>query len=172
MSTSMYQLSIPVMTRMLVNLRHVLHKGEVYAREHDISEPELLDESLAPDMFNLKRQVQLASDFTRRGISRLAGMDIVSTEDNEKSFVELYARLDNTIDFLKSVKPEKIDNSESKSISFEAGGHHLHFDGRSMLLYFTLPNFYFHITTAYNILRHKGVPLGKLDYLGDPEQLL
>lgn len=170
MPLSMYQVSIPVMTRMLVNLRNVLEKGEKFAREQNIDESELLNESLSPDMFNLARQVQVASDLARRGISRLAGMDIVSTEDNEKSFAELYARLDNTIDFLKSVKPEQVDNSESKSISFEAGGYPLQFDGIGMLLYFTFPNFYFHITTAYDILRHRGVPLGKLDYLGKPPQ--
>ena len=100
--------------------------------------------------------------------SHLASISRPAFEDNEKSFMDLYTRIDKSIDFLESVKPEQVDGSAEKPISFEVRGHTLNFSGMGMLLNFSLPNVYFHITTAYNILRHNGVGIGKIDFLGDP----
>lgn len=168
MNLSMYQASVPVFIHMLQNLREFLKKGELYA-EQKMFPPEVLTNGrLAPDMFPLSRQVQIATDIARRGTARLAGIEAPAFEDNENSFADLYARIDKTIEFLKSIKPEQVDGSDEKPISFEVRGHTLNFFGMGMLLNFSLPNVYFHITTAYNILRHNGVGLGKIDFLGDP----
>ncbi len=168
MTISMYQASIPVFISMLENLKQILKKGEAFAETKNIEEGVLINSRLAPDMFPLSRQIQITTDVARRGIARLADMEIDNVEDNEKTIPELIIRVDNTIDFLKSIKPEQVDGTEEKAISLKAGGHTLNFTGIKMLLNFSLPNFYFHITTAYNILRHNGVELGKMDYLGNP----
>jgi len=168
MTISMYQASIPVFISMLENLKQILKKGEAFAETKNIEEGVLINSRLAPDMFPLSRQIQITTDVARRGIARLADMEIDSVEDNEKTIPELIIRVDNTIDFLKSIKPEQVDGTEEKAISLKAGGHTLNFIGIKMLLNFSLPNFYFHITTAYNILRHNGIELDKMDYLGNP----
>lgn len=166
MTLSMYEGSIPVLISMLKNLNGILKKGEAFAQAKNIEPEVLLNSRLAPDMFPLTRQVQIATDLARRGVCRLAGLDIESTEDNEASFPELIDRVDKTINFLTSIKPEQVEGTEQKELSIKAGGQTLNMTGIMMLLHFTLPNFYFHITTAYNILRHNGVELGKMDYLG------
>jgi len=168
MTISMYQASIPVFISMLENLKQILKKGEAFAETKNIEEGVLINSRLALDMFPLSRQIQITTDVARRGIARLADMEIDSVEDNEKTILELIIRVDNTIDFLKSIKPEQVDGTEEKAISLKAGGHTLNFTGIKMLLNFSLPNFYFHITTAYNILRHNGIELDKMDYLGNP----
>ena len=168
MNLSMYQASVPVFIHMLQNLREFLIKGELYAEQKMFAPEVLINGRLAPDMFPLSRQVQIATDIARRGVARLAGIEAPAMEDNEMSFTDLYARIDKTIDFLKSIKPDQIDGSDEKPISFEVRGHTLNFYGMGMLLNFSLPNVYFHITTAYNILRHNGVGLGKIDFLGNP----
>lgn len=170
MTLSMYEGSIPVFISMLKNLNGILKKGETFAQAKNIEPEVLLNSRLAPDMFPLSRQVQIATDLARRGVSRLAGLDIESTEDNEATFTELIERVDKTIAFLKSIKPEQIDGTEQKELSIKAGGQNLNMTGLMMLMHFSLPNFYFHITTAYNILRHNGVELGKMDYLGKTNQ--
>ena len=168
MTISMYQASIPVFISMLENLKQILKKGEAFAETKNIEEGVLINSRLALDMFPLSRQIQITTDVARRGIARLADMEIDSVEDNEKTIPELIIRVDNTIDFLKSIKPEQVDGTEEKAISLKVGGHTLNFIGIKMLLNFSLPNFYFHITTAYNILRHNGIELDKMDYLGNP----
>ena len=168
MKLSMYQASVPVFVHMLDNLREFLKKGELYAEQKMFAPEVLINGRLAPDMFPLSRQVQIATDIARRGVARLAGIEAPVMEDNEKSFTDLYARIDKTIEFLKSIEPEQVDGSDEKPISFEVRGHTLNFFGMGMLLNFSLPNVYFHITTAYNILRHNGVGLGKIDFLGNP----
>ncbi len=166
MSISMYQISIPVMIRALTNLVGVLKKGEAFAESKKINPSILINDRLAPDMFPLTRQVQIATDIARRGAARLAGMEAPKLDDNEQSFADLYARINSTIDYLKGFKPEQIDGTENKAISFEVRGNKTDFTGQQMLLHFTLPNVFFHVTTAYAILRHNGVDIGKADYLG------
>jgi uncharacterized protein len=161
MSISMYRASIPVFIRALGNLSAILKKGE--AHEGSAS---FIDARLAPDMLTLAGQVQRASDAAKAGVARLGGIDNPSFPDTEKTFAELQPRIKKTIDFLQSVKPEQIDGSEQRTIEFKAGQRELKFTGMDYLLGFALPNFYFHVTAAYAILRHKGVQIGKMDYLG------
>jgi hypothetical protein len=161
MSISMYRASIPVFIRALNNLSAILKKGE--AHEGSAS---FIDARLAPDMLTLAGQVQRASDAAKAAVARLGGIDNPSFPDTEKTFAELQARIKKTIDFLQSVKPGQIDGSEQKTIEMKAAGRELKFTGIDYLLGFALPNFYFHVTAAYAILRHKGVQIGKMDYLG------
>ena len=164
MPLSMYQASIPVLMRGLKNLSAVLRKGEAHP-----GGAALVEARLAPDMYTLVGQIQRASDTSKGCAARLAGIAPPSFPDEEKTFADLQARIDKTIAFLQSVKPAQIDGSENKPIEFKAGPTTLKFTGESYLLGFVLPNFFFHATTAYDILRHKGVALGKLDYLGAGE---
>ena len=166
MAMSMYSASVPVFIRMLNNLTGLLKKGEAYAEAKKVQPEVLINSRLAPDMFPLSRQIQIASDAARRCVARLAGMEAPKIEDNEKTFAELYKRIDTTIDYLKSFKSGQIDGTEEKPITVEVRGNTLNFQGMAFLLSFSLPNFYFHITTAYNILRHNGVDIGKQDFLG------
>jgi uncharacterized protein len=161
MSISMYRASIPVFIRALNNLSAILKKGEAHE-----SSASFVEARLAPDMLTLAGQVQRTSDTAKATVARLAGIDSPSFPDAEKTFAELQARIKKTIDFLQGVKPAQIDGSEQKKIEFKAGQRELKFTGEDYLLGFALPNFYFHVTAAYAILRHKGVPLGKMDYLG------
>ena len=167
MAISMYQNSIPVFIHMLGNLSAILKKGEEFAKAKGFEPEVLVNSRLAPDMFPLSRQVQIACDIARRCIGRLAGLELSPIEDKEKSFADLQARIDTTITFLKTVKPEQVDGSEQKPIVVEIPGNKLNFNGAGFLTTFSLPNLYFHITTTYNILRHNGVELGKRDYLGN-----
>ncbi len=166
MTLSMYQAAIPPLIHTLSNLVGILEKGGAYAEAKKIEPEVLLSTRLYPDMFPLTRQIQIASDIARRGTARLADMEAPSMDDNESSFPELSNRLKETINYLNNFNPEQIDGSETKSISLTVGQETLTFDGQSFLLYFILPNVYFHVTTAYDILRHCGVELGKRDYLG------
>ena len=166
MTISMYQASVPVFVRGLNNLAHVLKKGEKFTEMKEINPTVLIHSRLAPDMFPLSRQVQLASDFSRRCIARLSDGELTSIEDTEKTFPELDERINTTVAYLESFKPEQIDDTENKPITLEVRKTKLNFSGIELLLTFSIPNFYFHITTAYNILRHNGVDIGKLDYLG------
>ena len=161
MSVSMYQISVPPLVRGLGILSTLLRKGEAHADAGS-----LLEARLAPDMMTMAGQVQRASDTAKGCAARLAGIDAPAMPDTEVTFADLQARLARTVEFLQSVKREQIDGSEAKPISFNAGPNVLNFTGESYVLTFVLPNFYFHVTTAYAILRHKGVALGKLDYLG------
>ncbi|AXK83319.1 DUF1993 domain-containing protein [Pseudolabrys taiwanensis] len=160
MSLSMYQASIPPLVRGLTILSAVLKKGEAHA-------PTLVDARLAPDMLTLVGQVQRASDTSKGCGARLAGVDAPSMDDTEKTFDDLYARIAKTVDFLQSLKREQIDGTEAKRITIKTRDNTIELAGQAYLLNFALPNFYFHVTTAYDILRHSGVPLTKLDYLGD-----
>ena len=128
----------------------------------------LLQARLYPDMFPLVRQVQIASDIARRGLARLAGVESAAMEDNEASFDDLIGRIETTLASLEAFTPEQIDGTETKAIELPIRGETLRFSGQSFLLLFVLPNVYFHVTTAYDILRHNGVELGKRDFLGEP----
>ncbi|MBD2773868.1 DUF1993 domain-containing protein [Iningainema tapete] len=168
MTISMYQALVPVSIRTLSNLVGILEKGAAYAETKKIDASVLVNSRLAPDMFPLSRQIQIASDIAKRGAAQLAGVEAPKYEDNETTFPELIDRLKKTISYLDTLKPEQIDGSEEKTITLQMPNNTLSFQGLPFLLYFVLPNLYFHVTTAYDILRHCGVELGKQDYLGKP----
>lgn len=165
MSLSMYQASVPVLVRHLTILSKILSKAEASATARNIDPSVFIAARLAPDMLPLTKQIQIASDVSKGGAGRLAGAEIPSFADTETSFAELQERITKTVDYISSLKPEQIDGSETKAISLKVGGRALEFNGQDYLLQFVLPNLYFHVTTAYAILRHNGVPLGKADYL-------
>jgi hypothetical protein len=162
---SMYQASVPAFQRGLAALDAILDKAAAYAEERKIDPAVLTSARLAPDMHPLSRQVHLLSDTAKGACARLAGLPVPSFADTETTFPELKARIAKTLDFIATVKPEQIDGSEGRDISLRAGPTELSFKGQDYLATFALPNFYFHVTTAYAILRHNGVPLGKRDYL-------
>jgi len=166
MSLSLYEASLPVMMRGLRNMAHVLERGRAHADATGLAHAELLDARLFPDMLPLTGQVQRASDGSRFFTMRVAEVDNPPMADAETSFDELRARIDATIAFLEKVPPERFDGREDAEIVLSVGQGKRVFTGRSYLLDFALPNFFFHVTTAYDILRHKGVPLRKGDYLG------
>jgi hypothetical protein len=166
MSLSMYDASIPVFVRALRNLDRVLAKGEAHARDKG-GEPEaLLQSRLIFDMLPLVRQVQIATDMATRGASRLTGQEPRSVEDNETTFEQLRARIAGAIEHLESFKPEQFEGSEQREVSFKSRAGELKFDGRTYLLAYVTPNVYFHVTTAYALLRQAGVAIGKNDFLG------
>lgn len=167
MSLSMYQASIPVLIRGLDTLAAILAKAAADAAARKIAAEVFLNARLAPDMLPLVRQVQIVSDTAKGCAARLAGIEVPSYADTEASFPELQERLAKTVTFLKGVAPEQIDGSEARAIVLKAHDQEIHFTGQSYLLGFVLPNFYFHLTTAYGILRHNGVEIGKKDYLGE-----
>ncbi|KQP44156.1 DUF1993 family protein [Pseudorhodoferax sp. Leaf274] len=166
MPLSMYQASVPVFQRQLGVLSQLLHKGLAHAQAQGQDPAVLLQARLAPDMFPLTGQVQSASDAAKFGAARLGGIVPPRFEDNEATFDELQARIAKTLEFLATVRPEQIDGSESRAIVLKVGGREMPFEGQPYLLGFVLPNFFFHVTTAYDILRHQGVAIGKRDFLG------
>jgi hypothetical protein len=164
MANFSYDLMTPVFSQMLLNLKAILSKAEADAEARKIDPQVFLHARLAPDMFALTRQVQVATDQVKGGMARLAGVDVPSWEDNEKSFAELRARVDKAIDYMKTFKESQFDGAETRAIELKFPQATLNFTGKDYLLKFVLPNFYFHITVAYAILRHNGVPLGKRDF--------
>ncbi|MGH8308147.1 MAG: DUF1993 domain-containing protein [Gammaproteobacteria bacterium] len=166
MSLSMYQASVPVFIRMLGNLSAILKKGEAHAGTKKIDPAVFAGARLYPDMFPLVRQIQIATDTVKGCAARLAGVEPPKYEDNEQTFAELYARLDKTIAYLKSVKPVQIDGSEARRIELKVRDKTLELKGQDYLFERVYPNFFFHVTTAYAILRHNGVEIGKGDFLG------
>ncbi len=166
MTISMYQASVPVFTRMLNNLATILEKAAAHAETKKIDPTVLINARLYPDMLPLARQIMIASDTAKGGAARLAGVEPPSYEDNETSFPELIERLRKTIAYLNTLKPGQIDGSEKKTITLKTRNDTLTFEGMTFLLNRALPNLYFHVSTAYAILRHNGVDIGKKDYLG------
>ena len=166
MQLSMYQASAPRLVNVLTNLSALLKKAETHAEAKKIEPSVLLSARLFPDMFALTRQVQIACDNAKGTVARLGGIDIPKHEDTETTFAELQARIAKTIAFIQSIKPEQIDGSDNKDILLKAGTEEIPFKGMEYLLGFAYPNFFFHVITAYNILRHNGVEIGKKDYLG------
>lgn len=163
---SMYAASVPVLTRALRNLSAVLRKGEAHAAARNVDPSVLLGYRLAPDMFPLTRQVQIACDMAKGCVARLAGAEVPSYADDEKTFAELQARIDKTIAFIESFQPAQIDGSEGRMVTLKMRSGERSFQGQPYLLDFVLPNVFFHSTTTYAILRHCGVELGKADFLG------
>ncbi len=166
MHITMYTASIPPLKHMLGNLSAILTKAEQYAAAKKIDPSVLMGARLYPDMFPLVRQVQIACDQVKGCAARLAGIDVPKYEDKENSFPELQARIAKTIDFVSSIPAAQIDGSEARDIELQAGGNMFRFKGQDYLAHWVLPNFYFHLTTTYAILRHNGVELGKTDFLG------
>jgi hypothetical protein len=166
MSLSMYQASVPVFIRGLGNLSAILDKAAKHAEAKQIEPSVFINARLAPDMYPLSRQVQIATDVTKGCAARLAGIEVPSYEDNEATFPELQARIAKTVAFLQSVSPSQLDGSEERPISLKLRGKEVSFLGQPYLLSFVLPNFYFHLTTTYAILRHNGLEIGKADFIG------
>jgi hypothetical protein len=166
MTISMYQASVPVFIRMLTNLKAILQKAAAHAQAKKIDESVLLNARLYPDMFPLTRQVQIASDFARGTSARLSGVEPPAYEDNEKTFAELVARIDRTVDYLRALKADAIEGSEAREIVRPVRGQPKTFTGINFLLQYAMPNFYFHTTTTYAILRHCGIEIGKGDFIG------
>jgi hypothetical protein len=169
MTLSMYQASVPAFRRTLAALDAILDKAVAYAAERKIDPAVLATARLAPDMHPLTRQVQFASDHAKGCSARLAGVPVPSFADTEQTFPELKARIAKTLEFIAALPPAQFHGSETRPISLKAGPRELSFKGEPYLVFFALPNFYFHVTTAYDILRHNGVPVGKLDFLGAAE---
>jgi hypothetical protein len=168
MTLSMYQASAPRFANTLKNLAAILDKAEAHAAAKKIDPAVLLGSRLYPDMYPLVRQIQIASDNAKGAVARLAGADVPKYEDNEQTFAELKARIAKTIDFVSSFKASQIDGSEEKDIHLKLGPMEVHWKGMQYLLGFAWPNFYFHAVTAYDILRHNGVEVGKRDFIGNP----
>jgi uncharacterized protein len=168
MTISMYHASVPPLKRSLQNLIGILEKAEASAIARKIDPAVLIASRLYPDMLPLSKQIQIASDVTRRGMARLASIEAPAEADAETTFPEFVARLQRTIAFLEALTPDQIDGTETKAISLPMGPTTMEFEGMAYLLGFILPNVYFHVTTAYNILRHNGVEIGKGDFLGKP----
>jgi len=163
---TLYDFSIPVLRRALVNMAACLTKGAEYLKEKGLPESFLLEARLTEDMHPLPRQIQMASDAAKGAAARIAGAEVPSFPDTETSIAELQARIAKTIAVLDAVDPASIAGREAAEIVMKLPNHELRFTGLSYVQTFALPNFFFHATTAYAIMRHKGVPLGKLDYLG------
>ena len=168
MTISMYQASAPRFANTLKNLSAILDKAKAHAEAKKIDELVLTSSRLYPDMFALARQVQIACDTAKGAMARLAGVEIPKHEDTEKTFDELKARIAKTLEFIGSFKPAQIDGTEGKTIEIKLGPVEVKWQGMQYLLGFAWPNFYFHATTAYGILRHNGVEVGKRDFIGNP----
>jgi uncharacterized protein len=166
MTLSMYDLSVPVFIRGLGQLSHVLDKGLAHAQAENIDTATLVNARLAPDMFTLAGQVQGASDAAKLGTARLAGITAPSFPDTETTYEELQARVAKTLEFLKTVERSQIDGFEGREVAVKSRRGEMHFTADRYLLQFAVPNFFFHLVTAYGVLRHSGVPIGKMDYLG------
>ncbi|MEO8039972.1 MAG: DUF1993 domain-containing protein [Betaproteobacteria bacterium] len=168
MKISMYQVSVPRFLNILGNLANILDKAQAHADAKKIEASVLPAYRLFPDMLSMTSQVQIACDTAKGAVARLAGLEIPKFDDGEKTIAELKARITKTIAFVQTVKPEQIDGSEDKDIVLKRGDKETHYTGMQYLLGHALPNFYFHVTTTYNILRRNGVEIGKRDYLGNP----
>ncbi len=162
----LYDVSIAPLIRNLQNLKHILQQGEAYAAQKKVAPEVLLNSRLFVDMYSLTKQVQLVSDMSKGAGARLAGLEMPAYADDETSFDMLYARIDKTFDFLAQIAPHQLEGAATKEVTLTIRKVDLTFSGLDYLEKWVMPNAYFHTTTAYNILRHLGVPLGKTDYLG------
>lgn len=165
MPVSLYDISVPVFIRGLQNLGAVLEKGRAFAKEKGIGDEELAAARLYPDMFPLTGQIQRASDTARFAAVRVAGVEALTMADEEKNFDDMQARIRATVDYLKKVDAKAFDGTEDREVVMKMRTGELRFTGTSYILQFALPNFFFHVTTAYDILRNRGVPLSKGDFL-------
>ena len=168
MSISMYQASVPRFVNILGNLSNILDKAQVHVDAKKLDTATLTTYRLFPDMLPMTTQVQIACDAAKGVVARLAGVEIPAYEDNEKTLADLKARIAKTIAFIQTVTPGQIDGTEDKEIVIKRGDKETRYKGMQFLLGHALSNFYFHVTTTYDILRHNGIEIGKRDYLGNP----
>ena len=168
MNISMYQASVPRFVNILGNLSNILDKAQVHVDAKKLDTTTLTTYRLFPDMLPMTTQVQIACDAAKGVVARLAGVEIPAYEDNEKTLADLKARIAKTIAFIQTATPGQIDGTEDKEIVIKRGDKETRYKGMQFLLGHALPNFYFHVTTTYNILRHNGIEVGKRDYLGNP----
>lgn len=168
MTISMYQASAPRFVNMLNNLSAVLDKAQAHADAKKIDPLVFTSSRLYPNMLPFMNQVRIACDNAKGAVARLAGVEIPKHEDTEQNFADLKARIAKTVAFVESIQAAQIDGSEDQEIALKLGATEVKFKGMQYLLGFALPNFYFHVTTAYDILRHNGVELAKRDYIGNP----
>lgn len=166
MTISMYAASVPVFRQMLNSLSENLSKAETHATDRKIDPAALLHARLYPDMLAMTRQVQIAADFAKGACARLAGVEVPKYDDTEQSFADLRARIAKTLAFIDTLAKEQINGSEAREITTSVGPNSKTFAGQTYLLHYALPQFFFHATTAYAILRHNGVEIGKRDYMG------
>lgn len=166
MTLTMYSASVPVFTRMLTNLLAILDKTEAWAAERKINLQVLVDSRLAPDMYPLRGQIQIATDHAKGAPSRLAGKPVPSWDDDEVTFEDLKARVRKALDYLATFSVAEFEGSDDREVTLKSGGKEIQVAGDVYLLNRAMPNFYFHITTAYDILRHNGAPVGKSDFIG------
>lgn len=166
MSIDVYDQTVAAMSRALLNLDSIVSKAETFAEERKIDETVLIQARLSPDMLPFVAQIRIATDTAKGAAARLSDSDLPSWPDDEANFEEVHARIRKALDFLSGFKRDRFEGSEEKKIELKLGKEHVKFIGRDYVLGFVLPNFYFHVTMAYAILRHNGVPLGKRDFLG------
>ena len=166
MTMSMSAASLPVFSAMLGNLNHILDKGQAHAEARKFDPAVLLNDRLAPDMLPFTRQILIACDAAKNAVARISGVEAPKFEDKETTFPELKVRIQKTLDYLGTVPAERLDGMEDKDITFPVGRETTRtMKAEAYLKHWALPNFFFHVTTAYAILRHNGVELGKADYL-------
>ena len=168
MTISMYQVSVPRFLNILGNLSNILDKAQTYADAKKLDPAALTSFRLYPDMLPMTAQVQIACDAAKGVVARLAGVAIPAFEDNEKTLADLKARVGKTMDFIKTITAAQVDGTEDKEIVIKRGDKETHYKGMQFLLGHAMPNFYFHVTSTYLILRHNGVEIGKRDFLGNP----
>ncbi|HUD96173.1 MAG TPA: DUF1993 domain-containing protein [Woeseiaceae bacterium] len=167
MSISVFDQTIGAMSRALLNTDAIIGKGEEYAKDRKIDDAVLLQARLFPDMLPLVSQIRIATDTAKGAAARLSGSELPSWPDDETTFEDVHTRIRKALDYLSGFKREQFDGSEDKEIELKLGKETVQFTGQDYILGFVLPNFYFHLATAYNILRHNGVAIGKRDFLGD-----
>ena len=165
---SMYQASVPRFVNILNNLSGILDKAQAHVDAKKLTDASLTAFRLYPDMLPMTTQVQIACDAAKGVVARLAGVEIPAFADEEKTLADLKARVAKTIAFIQTITPAQIDGTEDKDIVIKRGEKETHYKGMQFLMGHAIPNFYFHIATAYNILRHNGVEIGKRDFLGNP----
>ena len=168
MTISMYQASVPRFVNILGNLMNIFDKAQAHVDAKKLDPETLTKYRLFPDMFPMATQVRIACDAAQGVVARLAGLDIPVSEDTDKTLADLKARVAKTIAFIQAVTPAQIDGTEDKAIVTKRGDKETHYKGMQFLLGHAVPNFYFHVTTTYAILRHNGVEIGKRDFLGNP----
>ncbi len=166
MSSNLYTSSVPVFTQYLTSLSSLLSKAAAHAEAKKIDPTVFVGARIAPDMFPLARQVQIATDHAKGACGRLASVDIPSFADTETTFPELQQRITKTLDFIKGLKPAQFDGAAERDVTLTIAGQKISWKGNIYLNHFALPNFYFHATTTYAILRHNGVEVGKRDFMG------
>ena len=168
MTISMYQASVPRFVNILGNLSNILDKTQAHIEARKIADASLTGYRLFPDMLPMTTQVQIACDAAKGVVARLAGVAIPAFDDNEVTLADLKARIAKTVAFIQTITPAQIDGTEDKDIVIKRGEKETQYKGMQFLMGHAIPNFYFHVTTTYNILRHNGVEIGKRDFLGNP----